>query len=86
MIKHLLKIIWNRKRANALLIAELFPSFLGLFGLGTLAAVAAQGLRRAPGSTYADVWELRLSTNNDPTSATSTLGVACWPSCRPRLM
>jgi len=73
MIKHLLKIIWNRKQANALLIAELFLSFLVLFGLGTLVAVAAQGLRRAPSFAYADVWELRLSTNNDPTSAAPTV-------------
>ncbi|MFD1467344.1 ABC transporter permease [Hymenobacter caeli] len=73
MIRHLLKIIWHRKRANALLIAELFLSFLVLFGLGTLVAVAAQGLRRAPGFAYADVWELRLSTNNDPAAAIPTV-------------
>ena len=33
MIKHLLKLVWNRKRANALIVAEIFISFLVLFAV-----------------------------------------------------
>ena len=32
MIRHLLRLVWNRKRANALLMLEIFFSFLG-FGI-----------------------------------------------------
>ena len=67
MFNHLLTLIWNRKRANALLMGELFLSFIVLFGLGSLVAVLTLAMRQPPGFAYADVWELRLTTNNDPT-------------------
>ncbi|WP_035565913.1 ABC transporter permease [Hymenobacter sp. IS2118] len=73
MIKHLLKLIWNRKRANALLITELFLSFMVLFGLGSLGAVLGLAMRQPPGFAYEDVWELRLTTNNDPLPQNPTL-------------
>ena len=31
MIRHLLRLVWNRKRANALIVAEIFVSFLVIF-------------------------------------------------------
>ena len=37
MIRHLLKLVWARKRANALLIVEIFFSFLVVFAVVTLA-------------------------------------------------
>ena len=65
MIRHLLKLIWNRKQANSLLLLELFLSFLVLAGLGTMLAVVGLPMRQPSSIDYADVWELRLSTNND---------------------
>ena len=73
MFQHLFKLIWNRKRANALLISELFLSFMVLFGLGSLVAVVGLALRQPPGFTHENVWELRLTTNNDPTPQNPTL-------------
>jgi putative ABC transport system permease protein len=73
MFNHLLTLIWNRKRANALLMAELFLSFVVLFGLGSLVAVVTLAMRQPPGFSYADVWELRLTTNNDQTPQNPTL-------------
>ncbi|MDQ2794529.1 MAG: ABC transporter permease [Bacteroidota bacterium] len=73
MFNHLLTLIWNRKRANALLMAELFLSFIVLFGLGSLVAVVTLAMRQPPGFAYADVWELRLTTNNDRTPQNPTL-------------
>ncbi|MCI1188479.1 ABC transporter permease [Hymenobacter sp. DH14] len=73
MFEHLLTLIWNRKRANALLMAELFLSFMVLFGLGSLVAVVTLAMRQPPGFAYADVWELRLTTNNDQTPQNPTL-------------
>ena len=37
MALHLLKLIWNRKRANVLIITEILLSFLVLAGVTTLA-------------------------------------------------
>ena len=73
MFHHLLTLIWNRKRANALLMAELFLSFVVLFGLGSLVAVVTLAMRQPPGFAYDDVWELRLTTNNDQTPQNPTL-------------
>ena len=73
MLNHLLKLIWNRKQANALLIGELFLSFIVLFGLGSLLAVLTLAMRQPPGFAYDEVWELRLTTNNDQTPQNPTL-------------
>ena len=73
MIQHFLKLIWNRKRANGLIITELFLSFMVLFGLGSLVAVVGLAMRQPPGFAYDDVWELRLTTNNDPLPQNPTL-------------
>ena len=73
MFNHLLTLIWNRKRANALLMAELFLSFIVLFGLGSLVAVVTLAMRQPPGFAYDDVWELRLTTNNDQSPQNPTL-------------
>jgi len=37
MIRHLVKLIWNRKRASALVVVEIFSSFLVLVTVATLA-------------------------------------------------
>jgi hypothetical protein len=34
MIRHLAKLVWHRKRANALLVLEIFTSFLVVFAVG----------------------------------------------------
>ena len=36
MIKHLFKLAWNRKGANALVVVEIFVSFLVVFGVALL--------------------------------------------------
>lgn len=36
MIRHLFKMVWNRRRTNALIILEILFSFLVLFGVTTL--------------------------------------------------
>ena len=35
MTRHLLKLVWNRKRTNALIILEIFFSFLVVFLVAT---------------------------------------------------
>jgi putative ABC transport system permease protein len=52
MIRHLLKLVWNRKRTNALIILEIFFSFLVLFVVGTLGLYLWDNLHRPLGFSY----------------------------------
>jgi putative ABC transport system permease protein len=56
MIAHLVKLIWNRKRANALILTELLVAFLVLAGLGTAAGYYWSNYRRPLGYTVDRVW------------------------------
>ena len=60
MTRHLLKLVWNRKRTNALLIVEIFFSFLVVFAVGTLAAYFMDSYRRPLGFTWKDLWVARI--------------------------
>ena len=60
MIRHVLKIVWNRKRANALIVAEIFLSFLVLFAVLTLAAALVGSLRQPLGFEWRDVWDVSI--------------------------
>jgi putative ABC transport system permease protein len=60
MTRHLLKLIWNRKRTNLLLMAEIFFSFLVLFGIVTVGVFYADNYRRPLGFTYGDVWRIGI--------------------------
>lgn len=56
MIRHLLKLVWNRKRMNALIILEIFFSFLVVFVVGTLGLYLWDNVRQPLGFSYTDVW------------------------------
>jgi putative ABC transport system permease protein len=68
MILHMLKLIWNRKRANALLIVEIAVSFVVLFGVVLAATYYADNVRRPIGFVYDDVWYVGIEANrsNNP--------------------
>jgi len=59
MIRHLLKLVWNRKRANALIVAEIFVSFLVIFAVLTGAVTFIANWRRPLGYDWHDVWNVR---------------------------
>lgn len=65
MIKHLLKLVWNRKRANALIVTEIFISFLVLFAV--LAAAITLGMRwsKPLGFQWRDVWDVSVEFDID---------------------
>ncbi|HET7435431.1 MAG TPA: ABC transporter permease [Thermoanaerobaculia bacterium] len=65
MIRHLLKLVWNRKRANALIIAEIFFSFLVLFAVITATVTFAANWRRPLGYDYSNVWNVRMDFDID---------------------
>ena len=56
MIRHLCKLVWNRKRANALTAFQIFISFLILFITVSLAVDEANNYRQPLGFSYEDRW------------------------------
>jgi putative ABC transport system permease protein len=60
MMRHLLKLVWNRKRANALIILEIFFTFLVVFGVGTLGMYLWDNWRRPLGFDWQNVWAVQV--------------------------
>jgi putative ABC transport system permease protein len=61
MTRHLLKLVWNRRRTNLLVVAEIFCSFLVLFGVLTLATFYLDNYRQPLGFDGSDVWVVNLN-------------------------
>lgn len=64
MIKHIIKLVWNRKRANALVALEIAISFLVLFGVVSLGAYCWLNYRRPLGYSYENVWNVRIGQDD----------------------
>jgi putative ABC transport system permease protein len=60
MTRHLLKLVWNRRRTNLLVVVEIFCSFLVLFGVLTLAVFYVDNYRQPLGFTADGVWVVTL--------------------------
>ncbi len=60
MIRHLLKLVWNRKRANALIVAEIFVSFIVIFAVLTAAFSYAVKWNEPIGFVWQDVWDVSM--------------------------
>ncbi|GAB3907990.1 FtsX-like permease family protein [Larkinella knui] len=67
MIRHLLKLIWNKKKAHSLLLVEIWASFLVLFGLTSLLVYNISKYQEPIGFTYENVWAVSLRSNRDTT-------------------
>jgi len=61
MIKHLLKLCWNRKRSHLLIVLEVLVCFLVLFGVATVGMYYVDNYRRPLGFIYNDVWSVTVS-------------------------
>lgn len=69
MTRHLFKLVWNRKRSNALIILEIFFSFLVVFVVATLGVYFWDNYRRPLGFSYQDVWKIEVDSkagNEEP--------------------
>ncbi len=64
MTKHLLKLVWSRKRSNALLIIEVFFSFLVLYAVAVTAIYYADNHRHPLGFSFENVWDVSVSTRS----------------------
>lgn len=60
MIRHLLKLVWHRKRANALVMAEIFISFLIVFVVVTLGVSMITRWRAPLGFAWQNVWTVNV--------------------------
>ena len=65
MIRHLLKLVWNRKRANALIVAEIFISFLVVFAVLTGLVMFGAAWSNPIGFDWHDVWDVRMDFDID---------------------
>jgi putative ABC transport system permease protein len=64
MIRHLLKLVWNRKRFNALMILEICASFLVVFVVATLGLFFLDNYRRPLGFEWKNVWNVRVGISH----------------------
>ena len=55
MNRHLLKLVWNRKKTNALVVLEIFISFVVVFAVAAIMAVLANNYRQPLGFSYHNV-------------------------------
>lgn len=60
MIRHLLKLVWHRKRANALVMAEIFFSFLVVFAVVTMAVSMVRRWNAPLGFEWRNVWVVNV--------------------------
>ena len=56
MLRHLFKLIWNKKKQNALLIIEMFMSFIVMFAVFTMLVYSFKNYKQPVGFDYNDVW------------------------------
>lgn len=67
MIRHLIKLIWNKKRSHTLLIVEILASFLVLFGVMSLVTYNYGNYLKPIGFSYERVWTISFNSNQDTT-------------------
>lgn len=63
MIRHLLRIVWNRRRTNLLISIEIFLSFLVLASVLIVGLYLADNYRQPLGYGYEHVWSVRIDMN-----------------------
>ena len=61
MLRHLFRLIWNRKRSNVLLLSEIFFSFVVLFGVATLLSNFGRNYVQPFGFSHDNVWRLNIA-------------------------
>jgi putative ABC transport system permease protein len=73
MIKHLFKLIWNKKKQNFLLITEMFISFLVIFAVFTALVYYYRNYKKPMGLIYDNVWVINYQNARQFHSTDSVL-------------
>jgi putative ABC transport system permease protein len=68
MLRHLFKLMWNKKGSHTLLIVEILASFLVLFGVTSLIVYNLNNYRQPLGFDYQNVWVVSMDRNGTPDS------------------
>jgi putative ABC transport system permease protein len=68
MLKHLFKLIWNKKKQNFVLMLEILVSFLVIFAVFTMVVYYYQNYRKPMNFEYEPVWAIQFRTEERPTS------------------
>ncbi|TVT37768.1 FtsX-like permease family protein [Hymenobacter setariae] len=66
MLRHLFTLMWNRKRANGLLILEVFMAFVVLFAVGSTGVYLWRNYQAPLGFAYENVWQINLNSGSQP--------------------
>jgi putative ABC transport system permease protein len=77
MTRHILRLIWNRRKTNAMIMIEIFLSFLVLFALGSLTYFSVGNYLTPLGFVYDNVIVLQMNWNRsdyDPREMILQLG------------
>ncbi|HEY4197012.1 MAG TPA: FtsX-like permease family protein [Mucilaginibacter sp.] len=74
MLKHLFKLIWNKKKQNFLLMSEMFVSFLVIFAVFTLMVYYYHNYKKPIGLDYKNLWVINYG-NGDKTPNTDSLNL-----------
>lgn len=65
MIRHLVRLVWNRKRSNTLVVLEILLCFLVVFGVMMFGVAMASNVRRPVGYSTTDVWNIEFGRELD---------------------
>ena len=74
MIKHLFKLIWNKKKQNFLLMSEMLVSFLVIFAVFTLMVYYYNNYKKTMGFDYNNLWLVNYN-NTYQTKSTDSLNI-----------
>lgn len=66
MLKHLFKLIWNKKKQHFVLMLEVLVSFLVIFAVFTMVVYYYQNYRRPMNFGYEPVWAVQVRTEDRP--------------------
>ncbi|HTE23339.1 ABC transporter permease [Flavitalea sp.] len=73
MIRHLFKMIWNKKKQNMLLMVEMLASFMVVFAVFTLLVYNYQNYRREMGFESDNVWVINFNNSENIASLDTIL-------------
>jgi len=65
MTRHLLRLVWNRKRSNLLIAIEILLSFIVLTAVGTVAVFYVDNYRKPLGFDVENIWTVALEMNEE---------------------
>jgi putative ABC transport system permease protein len=73
MLRHITRLMWNKKRVHTLLIIEILASFLVLFGVTSLIVYNLRNYAQPLGFAYENVWVLNFGWRGQPDSTAADL-------------